>query len=522
MEAALGPEVTTARPASATAEAARPQVAPPARVRRVEVVGASLPAPVLAGLKARFVGRPLNAVTGAEAVGALEAALRRADVHLFMVGGAGLGADGVLTLAAIEGRVVGIDVEGGSARLRRRVRDGAGRLLAERPLRRSSFERVAALLALLPGVQAGTAFTVTPEPGAMRLRVLLTESRVRADLRVTDRGAEAFGAWQGKVDARVYGLLTPGDQAILSVGASPDVDRFRLVGGTYTRPLGGDGLTLLGSVAHVEGQPYGPGAASAGTSALAALAYPVLLRADRTVTATTALDGQDGRSTSGALTVGDERTRNLRFAVAGARLLGAGALATGGATLTAGLALLGARAARPGYAPTSYGKLQAFGGLSAPRGDWTFRLRAAGQAAGSRLPFSEQFILGGDDYGRGFRTGALQGDDGFAAAVEASRTLRRGSGPIGAVEAFAYLDGGAVRLRRRPGEPPRAETGGLASTGAGVRVAVGPAAGLELSADRALVYDDPLGRREGGWRFGLRLHLAWEAGVRAFREGGRP
>lgn len=486
-------------------------VAPPALVRRMEVVGTSLPPEAIRRLSARFLDRPLDAATGAEAAAALDSALRRADTHLFMVGAPGVGANGVLTLAAIEGRVVALDVEGGSAGLRRRVRAAAGRLLAERPLRRASFERVAALLALLPGVRAGTAFVVTPEPGAMRLRVLLVEHRARVDLKLSNRGAEAFGAWRGQAEARAYGLLAPGDQAVLSVGAAPDLDRLRLVGGTYVRPLGADGLTLVASATHVEGRPYGPGAASSGFSALAALAYPVVLRAGRTLTLTAAADAQDGRSTSGALTTGDERTRNLRFAVAGARLLGAGALATGGATLTAGLAALGARAARPGYAPTGYGKLQAFAAISVPRGDWTFRLRAAGQAAGSRLPFSEQFTLGGDDYGRGFRGGALQGDDGFAAAAEAARTLRRAAGPIGAVEAFAYLDAGGVRLRRRPGEPPRSEAGGLASAGAGVRVGTGPAAGLELTADRALVYDDPLGRRDGGWRLGLRLHLAWEA-----------
>lgn len=487
----------------------REAVSPPVLVRRVEIVGSSLPTTVKARLEARFTGRPLDAATGARAVRALEAAYRRADVALAQVGGPGLGADGVLTLAVLEGRLEGVDVEGGSARERRAAHLYARRLLREAPLTRSSYERATALIALTPGVKAGFGFTVTPRPGVLRLKVVLQAVRARVDVRITNRGAVAFGAWQGRADARAFSLFKGGDQAVLTVAATPDAHRLRLVGGTYVLPLGTDGLTLAASATHVEADPYRAGLSNRGDSVQAALAYPLVLRWDRSLTGALVADGQDGQTAAGALVPQDERTRNLRLALTGARLFGAGDSATGDLVLTGGVPGAGARAAHPGYAPTRYAKVAAFGGLATPYGPWTVRLHAAGQTAGSRLPFSEQFVLGGDDYGRGFQAVSLQGDDGVAASAELALTLRRGA--AAGTELYGYLDGGGVRVRDRPGL--RGGDGGLASVGAGVRIGVGPGAGLELSADRGIAYRNPYGGPDRtGWRFGVRLRLAYAPG----------
>ena len=495
--------------------AAGDTVSPPVLVRRVEIVGSSLPAGVQARLRARFTGLPLDAATGARAVRSLEAAYRRADMALAQVGGPGLGAEGVLTLAVLEGRLEGVDVVGGSAHERRAAHLYARRLLRETPLTRSSYERATALIALMPGVKAEFGFTVTPQPGVLRLKVALRSVRVRFDVRITNRGAVQFGAVQGRADARAFSLFKGGDQAVLTVGATPDAHRLRLIGGTYVLPLGSDGLTLVTSAAHVEAEPYRSGLSSRGDSVQAALAYPLLLRWDRTVTGVLAVGGQDGQNTLGAVTAENERTRNVRVGLTGARLFGVDDLssATGGVLLTGGLPVAGARAAHPGYAPTSYAKVSAFGGMATPYGPWTVRLHAAGQAAGSRLPSSEQFVVGGDDYGRAFQAVSLQGDDGVAASAELALRLDRGVPSVfSGTELYGYLDGGGVRVRERAGV--RGGDGGLASVGAGVRIGVGPGAGLELSADRGLAYRNPYGGPDRtGWRFGVRLHLAYAPGA---------
>ncbi len=485
---------------------------PPALVRRVEVVGSSLPAPVLARLRARFIGRAADASTGARAAASLQAAYGRADVALAQVGGPALGSDGVLTLAVLEGRLEGVDVEGGTARERRTAHLYARRLLREAPLTRSSYERATALIALMPGVKAGFGFTVTPRPGVLRLKVELRSVRARFDLRITNRGAVQFGAWQGRADARDFSLFKGGDQAVLTVGATPDAHQLRLIAATYLAPLGSNGLTAAVSAAHVDADPYRSGLASAGTSVRAALAYPLVLRWDRALTGALVADALNGENTAGALTLEDERTRNLRLALTGARVWGE-RTATAGAVLTAGVPVAGARAAHPGYAPTSYAKVAAFGGLATPYGPWTVRLHAAAQAAGSRLPSSEQFVVGGDDYGRGYQAISLQGDEGVAASAELALRLRSGVPALfSGSEVFAYVDGGGVRVDARPGV--RGGDGSLASAGFGVRVGVGPAAGLELSADRGMhLYEPVSGRRETGWRFGVRLHLAYAPGA---------
>ena len=513
IEAVPAPQAGGVAAASAATVAhANDSTSTPALVRRVEVVGSSLPAPVQARLRARFTGRVLDAATGGRAAAALQAAYARADVALAQVGGPALGADGVLTLAVLEGRLEGVDVTGGTARERRTAHLYARRLLHESPLRRSSYERATALIALMPGVKAGFGFAVTPRPGVMRLRIELHSVRARFDLRVSDRGAVTFGAWQGRADARAFSLFRGGDQAALTVGATPDARGLRLVGAAYVTPLGDDGLILALSAAHVESDPFRSGVSSRGTSVRAALAFPLVLRWNGVLTGVAALDAQDGENTAGALTLQDERTRNLRLGATGVRLWGQ-ASGAAGAVVTVGLPTAGARPAQPGYAPTSYAKVAAYGALATPYGPWTVRLHAAGQAAGSRLPSSEQFAVGGDDYGRGFQAVSLQGDDGIAASAELALRLRRGPpSAVSGSEVFAYVDGGGVRVRERPGV--RGCDGALASAGVGVRLGIGPAAGLELSADRAFAYTNPFGGPDRtGWRLGVRLHLAWAPGA---------
>jgi hemolysin activation/secretion protein len=407
-----------------------------------------------------------------------------------------------------------VDVAGGSARERRAAHLYLRRLLREAPLTRSGYERATALVALMPGLRADFGFAVTPAPGVMRLKVTLHALRARFDLRITNRGAVSFGAWEGRADARAFSLFRGGDQAVLTVAATPDAHQLRLIEGTYVTPVGTDGLAVAVGATHVQADPYRAGEASDGTSVRAALIYPLLLRWDRALTVAAVADGQDGQTAAGPVTLEDERTRNLRLSLTGSRLFGR-KTALGGVLLTQGVPVAGARAAHPGYAPTTYTKVAAYGGLATPYGPWTVRLHALAQTAGSRLPSSEQFALGGDDYGRGFQAVSLQGDDGVAASAELAVRLRHGLPSVFAgSELFAYVDGGEVRVRDRPGV--RGGEGALASAGFGVRLGVGPGAGVELSADRQLEHTDPFGGPQRlGWRFGVRLHVAYAPGADA-------
>ena len=484
---------------------------PPALIRRVEIVGSSLSAQAKARLRARFTGLPLTAANGERAAKAMQSAYKHADIMMAQVGGPGLGADGVLTLAALEGRIGDVQVEGGDSRLQRLARELVEPLLHEAPLSRSRFQRQTALVALLPGVRMGVGFEVTDQPGVMRLKIGLVSVPWRVDARVTNRGAASFGDWQGRADLHAFSLLTAGDQAVLTAGATPDMHQLRLIGATYGLPIGRDGLTAVLSMAHVDADPYRSGQASTGTSVLGALAYPIEVRWDRTFTVTGVADGQDGQNASGAVVLRDERTRNLRAALQYTRLFGTRTLIAG-ATATAGLPVLDARPAYAGYAPTRYAKLQAFGAGTLPYGQWTVRLHAAAQATDGRVPSTEQFTVGGDDYGRAFRAVSLQGDQGVAGALEVARRLRGGGGLLSGSEAYVYADAGAVNVEPRPGVA--GGHGRLASVGAGVRIGLGPSVGLELSADHALDFHNPLGGpREGGWRIGVRLHLAYAPGV---------
>lgn len=158
-------------------------------------------------------------------------------------------------------------------------------------------------------------------------------------------------------------------------------------------------------------------------------------------------------------------------------------------TLGSGIDGLGARAPAPGSADLDFLKAGLAGEYARDLGvnHW-LSLGFTGQASGDRLPTSEQFVLGGSDYGRAYPSALLSGDQGVA--VKAELGWRPGKllpKPIAGSEVYGFVDRGWVSTKSRPGVP-----GGdaeLGSAGAGVRFNLGKRVTLELEGARAI--DDP-------------------------------
>ncbi len=166
-------------------------------------------------------------------------------------------------------------------------------------------------------------------------------------------------------------------------------------------------------------------------------------------------------------------------------------------TLSFGLNALGAQAAALGFSKPDFVKLNAAAKWSHAIGKlWVVRLDAAGQYSGDKLPGSEQFSLGGDEFGRAFPAAITTGDQGVAGSAELAYRGQFWPAPLKGSEFYGFVDGGEVRWEARP--TIAGYTQGLSSLGAGTRFAILSRGVLEVEAADAL--SAPLATESRGWR----------------------
>lgn len=284
-----------------------------------------------------------------------------------------------------------------------------------------------------------------------------------------------------------------GDQTRLSTVLPADVGRFQYVSASHRRPVGHDGAAVTGTVGYLRTRPPN-GVEGDAVSAGATASWPAMRGYRDNLVLSAGLDGVNSDSAVFGERIADERIRPARASAAWSRVtprLVAGA----SLTLSQGIDGLGARVA-PGVAEADFAKVNARVEATRAVGR-SVRLSgaAAGQYSGDAAPASEQFALGGAEFGRGFPTALLAGDSGWAARAEAAWRPQALRGPLAGSEVFAFGDGGQVRINPRPGLPHgRLE---LASAGAGARVAIGGRAQIEVEAAKAL--EDPRANADD-WR----------------------
>ncbi|MFZ4125982.1 MAG: ShlB/FhaC/HecB family hemolysin secretion/activation protein [Rickettsiales bacterium] len=98
--------------------------------------------------------------------------------------------------------------------------------------------------------------------------------------------------------------------------------------------------------------------------------------------------------------------------------------------------------------------------------NWAVQLQVAGQLASDPLYASEEFGVGGQQYGRAYDTSEIVGDKGASGAIELRYTGLRTMQPVN-FEPFLYFDGGIVTNR----DVGQSKRDSLTSVGGGVRFA---------------------------------------------------
>ncbi|WP_377355118.1 ShlB/FhaC/HecB family hemolysin secretion/activation protein [Phenylobacterium terrae] len=499
-----------AEPAPAAPEAAAPQrgsvhveaEGAGAPLRAVRVEGSSLPGEAFEAAVAPLAGRPLTRELAAQAAQAVAKVYEASPVALYsiVVPQQDL-SDGRLRVAVIEGRIGEAVVTGATeARAAGLVRAYAGRLEAERPLSRRGLERYLSLSRDIPGVKVTPRIQAGAEPGTARLELEVDPRRYDFELSVGTQGSALLGRTQLQADLNLYSALRPGDHTRLTLGAPTDFERYRLVALTHAQPVGADGLRVQASAGQLRTRPKSQPIRGRATFAGVQASYPVIRGYRQDLYLVGALDGLDSDNAVLGQTITSERTRAARASAAWSRS-GKTYAASASATASFGLRGLGARP-QPGYSDPGFRKLNLRAGYDRALDErWTVRLRAAGQATPDTLPTSEQFAIGGEQFGRAFEQARATGDHGYGASAEVAWKPKAVPAELKGTEVYAFVDGARTVQESRYGRDKR--TYEAASAGAGLRLAYRSETSVGLEA--AYGVKDPRTGDEGAWRLNFAL-----------------
>ncbi|MDX2237275.1 MAG: ShlB/FhaC/HecB family hemolysin secretion/activation protein [Hyphomonadaceae bacterium] len=478
--------------------------APPAptervMIRAVTIEGGTLSQADLNAAVAPLRDRPLDRTLMSDIARAIASVYARSDVALHAVRARPtIGADGVLRIVVIEQRVDAVTFRGDSNGDIDILRAYAAPLTREDPLSRRTLERAALLMRDVPGVEIELRSAETSDPAVAALDARVTRKRFEYALGADTRGATQLGRTRLQATMTANGVSRLGDETRVTLGASPDAARYAYAAASHRQLVGGDGLSLRGTFSVLQTSPQDGVRGDAQSAGLQA-AYPFIRANRRTLTGSASFDALNSdRAVLGAV-VAAERTRVLRgsFAYVDAPVGGSMRF---GATLSAGVAGLGAGASHPDRIDLDFVKLSAQWGATRDFGvAWRLNTQIGAQASGAMTPASERFALGGTAFGRGFPAAAASGDSGIGASAELAYQHDQNETLRGA---YAFLDGGVARLNARPGQASRRQT--LASAGGGVRLAIGEDATVTLEAAKALDEPDP-DSEVRGWRLNLGL-----------------
>jgi hemolysin activation/secretion protein len=403
--------------------------------------------------------------------------------------------DGVVRILVVEGFIDRVTIEGGpeSGRdaLERRFRFVA----ADRPLALATLER--AVLLSRDTLGGGVETVLGPSPvtfGAADLTVRYTPRPYEGFVSVDNRASRLFGRWVARAGITAYDLLGQTERLALSVATSLGGPELRFIEGSIAAPLGFTDGTFLDGLRFELGADATSGRPDLRKAGLPLLAVPqdeTNLRARLVLPVIRTRS--ENLSLRGGLTWRESSVRT-RFAgidlgTTTDRLLVAEAGATWdvadrlfGITLIdfaarQGIATWGAEIGKPGSRAREAftllrGSIARVQELGPP--EWSLFGELVGQLAGTILPDSERFALGGERLGRGFAPGNTTGDHGFGARLELRRLIALGEmgGLAPLMSAYIFGDWGAAIDRDLARDGRRWES--LASAGVGARIDLTP------------------------------------------------
>jgi hemolysin activation/secretion protein len=366
--------------------------------------------------------------------------------------------DGVVTIAVVEGRLSGVELDNASKLSDATARARLAVLPVGAPLQKEATDRALLLLSDLPGV-GGVDSRLAPgaNPGETTLVARLREAPgITGRLEADNYGVENSGRYRYGAAADASSLLGYGERFSARVLGN-DMGELAYAHLGAQLPVGADGLTLGFGLLRTQ---YSLGGAFANLNAVGwlnsaevTLRYPLLRSANLNVYGQAGLEGRRMSDEIGSFdsvakqhaTVGTlSLTADWRDALGGG--------SANQASVTLGSGQLGidssAAAAIDALGPQTAGHFNKFTASldrqQALVDKLSLAVKLRGQWADSNLTSSEKFSLGGNDAVRAYPTGEAPGDRGWLATGELRYAFTN------ELMASVFYDAGGIEVNAKP------------------------------------------------------------------------
>lgn len=476
-------------------------------IRAIQFVGTKAPVEAARAAEA-FIGKPATRATLQTIAAAISSGYAKADVALYsvLIPNQDI-SNGVLRVMLIEGAVEQVTItDKSTGRARRLVAQIASHLTAEKPLRKSTLQRYVSLIQDVPGTKTDIDIVQGSGRGLVRVTLVVTDKRNDFSTGFDNRAGATYRGGEFTAKATLYHLIRGGDQTDINLGSSANFNNYRYASLSHSTAIGSDGGRLAASLGYLKTKPRRSPITGDAQIAGLTYSYPLIRDYKRNLTISGGLDGLNSDNAAFGQLISSERTRAVRLALGYVEVLPKRVL-SGGATLSKGVDVLGARVSAP-LAEVNFIKVNARASIDQAIGKKIVaRLRVNGQYSRDRLPAAERFAVGGGDFGRAFEVAVISADRGVAALFELAVKPLTKSKTFGGTEVYGFFDAAKLRILDRGPFP-----GGsfdLASAGGGVRLSYTTKAALYLEAAK------PIDRPYPGYQKDWRLSLGWKLALKS-------
>jgi hemolysin activation/secretion protein len=479
--------------------AARPQsgaAVKPFRLTAVAVENSSLDAARIQIAVQPFVGTEVDAAALGKIADAVAALYDGTDIALYTVSIPQQDfAGGRLRLVAVEGHIGKVVAQGDTQRDLSLLQKYARHLTDDRPLHRPVLERYVSLMRDIPGFNPGLSLQNGATPDDVQLLIDAPPQDFRIAAGINNRGTALLGRTQVELDGYYYGLFQQGDETRATVALPTEIDRFQYYALSHSTILDDEGTSLAASIGYLRTRPAFATLKGDAVSLGVQLTHPFIRDFSHALYGTIGVDGLNASNAVFGQTIGSDHVRTLRGSVSYA-WQGPEDFVRVNATISRGL---GGKTLFPAITDMDFTKINVKAIWNTQLSQrWFVRLDAAAQYGARFLPASEQFALGGDEFGRAYEASFVAGDSGYAGSAELAWQLDDWMPErLYGSELFVFTDGGRVRYNGRLGLT--GSDADIASAGVGTRLLLDQRWQLQFEADRGLLNPIPTENREV-WR----------------------
>ena len=363
--------------------------------------------------------------------------------------------DGVVHLRIIEGYIDKIKIQGPVRGPRKLINKYKKNILKSRPLRVSDLERYLLLIDDLPGVTAKSVLTPSEDkPSATTMTLILADKAFVGHIGADNRGSKFNGPYQFLGGVTVNSLLGENSRAGLQGVLTSQTEELLFLNAFYDLPINQEGTRLFFSSSVSESEPGSTlkqfDINGDSTSITLRLTHPFLRSRGKNLTGHLGFSGRNSTTKILGSLDSEDRLRVMNMGVSydyadeykGVNLIRL--------NLSKGLNIFDATESGSSNLSRSQGKsnftkltgnLMRIQNLSP---SWNLLGAASWQYSFDKLLASEEFGVGGSQYGRAYDSSEITGDHGIAFKVELQKAFRPAWDYLSDFQLYSFLDYGSV------------------------------------------------------------------------------